>query len=233
MSNHQKMIHQKICGGSFNVNTRKVKFNIKRVKALGRQKMSDAKLASSIFRESKKYKNVSTPADLVKTCIKQWELDANAITEFKCLHEKICKLYLDIIDNSGINIIEPAETEPRPGNYTAASTRLSSIKWVGYPGGKVKGFCPFEPVVRLAQLAAFPIDYFRPGGVELSFEKMPDVKPPNLDSIPKFPSNKVSLSDRILWIEPHLLKWEEYYIKLIDALELVIKDIDSIHLNDL
>lgn len=163
--------------------------------------------------------------DLVQVLVRKAQISNLGIQLLGDLHDAIARAYLAVIDKwSSAHPNEIKESkESRPQNYTPAMTRLKNISWPGYdpPFG---GFCVKEPLVRLLQLATYPIDKF--GGISVS---MPDLKighrpihKPGLEES----KNEVDLYQRILALRS-ALEWEErYWLQLCEDIDAAIKIIN-------
>jgi len=220
---------QQICGGTVMCKTTgHINFNFDRLRIFlsKNPKYTDKKLIKYIFQKDKlkfltgKHDDNSY-ASLIKECIFQWRLNLPLIHSMGFLHNQICKLYLHLMDGR----VEYNE-EKRPGNYTPESTKLSCATWDTYPENKLQGFCPCEPLVRLKQLADFPIQDFVGG--EIMFD--------NIQTLPKVPQMPVkkfdpstSLDQRFELIRGHLREWELYYNKMLKIIETLIGNIMELY----
>jgi len=208
-----------IGGGKFKLNGHSpVEFNFDRLKLL--KKYNNVKL-NTIFNKPNAEINIDNVHDLIKTVVIHWKLNMAYVHSAGFLHEVICKKYMDIITKSGLPY--NSSDEKKPGNYTGACVELSVMSWDGYSGGKVKGFCPCEPDVRLKQLADFPIEHFNNGNEILITEVEVPVKP-NIIEVQIDPNDIISTLQKI---KPQLYQWEKYYIEMTNVIEKINRDLIS------
>jgi hypothetical protein len=141
-----------------------------------------------------KYKDLDNRA-LVETVIKDWGIDALYIKSTKILHNEIVKLY-----NRKYHLHhtpQDVKIGDKPPNYTEELKTFLKIS------GRqdIKGYCPFEPLVRIAQL----------GKIDLS--KLYFVDPVEFDDYPLFSifTENMDLRHKLKKIKSLLSDWEEYY----------------------
>lgn len=124
----------------------------------------------------------------------------------------------------------PPGSQEFPHNYTDAMKRIKLFRFKGYDGEGIKGFCPFEPTVRIQQLLKYPIELF--------VEDLPDmkrivgrVKPPediqwSYKKVPDNPSQE--LYNRVRATFPVLRKWNEYYTQMCERLKETIEELQKL-----
>lgn len=165
--------------------------------------------------------------DLVKNLVQHFELSRVCIHAMARLHELIARHYTTIIDlwvsnnPEFVKKINFKESEtPRPPNYTPAMTRLKNMTWSKYSAEDIKGFCPYEPIVRLMQLAKYPITKF---ATISTSNGLPEIPTP-----PKVPTGHVrkNADDKdiyitILELRDTVQEFENFYTKICHIVELV------------
>ncbi len=110
-------------------------------------------------------------------------------------------------NNNTLHLTE-IQNDDFPHNYTPTMIRLKNQRFDGYdPAVELKGFCPFEPLVRIEQLLNFPIEQFNDGKWPLNYDIVFIENPPSLN---ENLSHTPTIKD-ILYLEPELKKWEDYY----------------------
>lgn len=199
-------------GGSkqYNVST-KVEYHYQRWQILNDKK--------TLLEDFEKSFNQLADDEFQRQLVKKMQLANIFIHLLGYFHEQIAKLYLKIILESGKDFKESENS--KPPNYTPTMTRLSNITWKEYPENKLKGFCPYEPLVRIGQLIDFPIEYF--GEIEIA----------DLCDLPEAPefANTTSkdLYTRLLEVRPVMDKWESYYIELCKYIEALCEKLQRIN----
>lgn len=156
------------------------------------------------------------------------------------LHESMAKLFVVMVHRwfrkhpeqvAQLDFKElPLDSESFTPNYTNAMKRLKLMRFKGYDGDGIKGFCPFEPLARLKQLLTFPIELFADNLPDLS-KIIKKVTPPEEVSwdykrVPNDPS--LELYNRIMATIPVLRNWEKYYTELCSKLKDTIDEINAI-----
>lgn len=197
-----------ICGGTVNYKTiGHVDFNMKRLDAY-KKDVKKHMFPKPITND------IKTGDGLLKEVIKQWKLDMSLTHSIGFLHNQICILYNNIIEQSPINI--KYIDRDRPGNYTPDSAKLANIYWDSFGPNLIQGYCPCEPMVRLKQLAEFPIQEFTYGEIILNIDiKLPPKIKPKAQLIGK------NLYEQIKNLKTYLLQYEEYYKKILPIIELL------------
>jgi hypothetical protein len=163
-----------------------------------------------------------TDKQLVDALSREFNLSGLAIEYLGRLHNEIASLYLHIIDGwlrinaaSSIGLIETKES--RPPNYTPEMTRLRNISWAGYTP-LFGGFCVREPIVRILQLARYPITKF----AEITIAS--DLVIPSQPIIPDMPSAPVTM-DRIITLRPHLIAREKWLVDMTKIVDEMIEQV--------
>lgn len=198
-----------ICGGSktYNIATSKCKFQYDRFQLLNSK--GKTALQNDFDLTTKEIIKMNN-TEFIKYMVKKMKLANILIHLLGYFHEQIVKLYMTIIIDSNKPFSEGQES--KPSNYTPLMTRLSNIIWNEYPENKLKGFCPYEPLVRIQQLLDFPIEHF--GLIEIV----------DLCDLPKTPfiddtKSSQDLYTRILEARGTLEEYELYYIELCKYIE--------------
>lgn len=157
---------------------------------------------------------------------------------FKDLHESLVELFLRIIDDwkekypekiDEINYKENSASE-YPPNYTDDMIRLKSISFdIGeerWTSDNIKGYCPFEPQVRIAQLLTFPIERF--ADIDITFGEIGN--PPTVENLTYKKSNnqELELKNKILACLEILKEWDKYYKNVCNTLHDTIESIDKL-----
>lgn len=214
-----------ICGGSVvhngkshtEFNFRKLNFYMK-----NNPNATDAEILAEIFPKEIEHKIDESPMELIKELLNQWKYKFTIIHSVGFLHAQISSLYNNIIDNQNFIDVTISDTE-KPGNYSEHTARLSNTTWKNYQENKIQGFCPCEPMVRLKQLADFPIQQFTDGEIVFDIESMDIPKAPEKDLIDW--KDTSSILDKLELVKPKLLEYEKYYKKLIPLFETTVKEI--------
>lgn len=180
------------------------------------QKHNPTKLAQKIFGIAESKLDLMSDLQFLSLCIKRSNISKIVLYAMESLHNKIAIRYLEIIDTykatDKTNKLELKESdEKRPANYTSAVKRIANMSFMTPQGvfkDQIKGFCPFEPVVRLNQLIDFPIHLFADNAIMV--KSQPIYNPPSLLE----PLQIDSIYGRLLSAKPCLMKWELYYIDI-------------------
>lgn len=169
------------------------------------------------------YKSFSNQAALLKHVVRAFKLGMTCIQFLGMLHESIANKWISIIDKwvennptqaRDISFVE-THTE-QPHNYTPAMIRLKNISFDGWQAAdNLKGFCPYEPLVRLEQILNFPIDQFE----HITLEHIDFVGPPDLSSDAIALRTPDDFYAVVLALEPQLKAWETYYDELCKKLK--------------
>lgn len=156
------------------------------------------------------------------------------------LHETLAKLFVVLVHRwlrkhpdqaEELDFKElPLDSESFTPNYTNAMKRIKLMRFKGYDGAEIKGFCPFEPTTRLRQLITFPIELFADNLPDLS-TIIKKVTPPehvewDYTRVPNNPSKE--LYNRIMATIPVLHKWQSYYSDLCSKLKETIDKINAL-----
>lgn len=165
--------------------------------------------------------------DLLKHVLRHFKISLTCTEFLRTLHQSIVVKWLNIIDTwkknhpqNELNLVE--SSEEHPPNYTPEMSRLKNISFDGFiPGDNLKGYCPFEPIVRLEQLIDYPIHKFEP--VEL--ETFEIVQPPEKDYESINITTAKELYDIVLTFETKLQEWESYYDQLCKKINELCKNI--------
>jgi hypothetical protein len=207
-----------ICGGSkiYNIECSKIQYYFDRYKLLN---FKGEKALVDDFDLTQKELLKMSNTDFVKYMVKRMKLASILIHLLGYFHEQIAKLYLKTILESNLDFQETSEA--KPSNYTPAMIRLSNITWNGYTENNLKGFCPYEPLVRIRQLLDFPIEHF--AIIEIS--DLCDL--PSAPQIDDSETKEKKLYTRLLEIRPVLEAYEKYYIELCEYIELLCQKISN------
>ena len=143
----------------------------------------------------------TTRAELVEQLVCVWKLSSTVVHVLAQLHEAIAARWVAVILSSGVAVTETADTHL--SNYSAPMARLKNIRWPGWDGSAIRGFCVFEPAVRMTQLINFPIEHF--GDIQLPTVAFP--APPPTDITPL----GGDIAAEIAAAEPEMHRWETYY----------------------
>jgi hypothetical protein len=163
------------------------------------------------------------------------------------LHESIAKFFYNTTMEWIQNNKDESDTmdfeegkEQFGHNYGPNVTKLKNLKWKGYNSDKIKGYCVFEPIVRLKQLIEYPIAKFK----DITFNdnikfptapfKIPTKLNPSKTTIKK--ENKSSLTkktnqtkvyidfmERLQNTKDKIQSWDSYYLELIICIEKLTK----------
>jgi hypothetical protein len=160
--------------------------------------------------------------ELLQILLKKFKLGITCIQFLGFLHEQIVRTWLKGVDSWLKSNPKKAEEinfheldEPQPPNYTIGMARIKNMRFRNYDHNAIKGFCPFEPVVRLEQLLDFPFETF-----EIEF----NISDINFGNTPEWPSGNVQINTpndvkrEIESLKPDLKLWENYYDNLCQLL---------------
>lgn len=166
------------------------------------------------------------------------------------LHEAIAKFFyestMEWIRNNKeeANTMDFEEDKEQYGhNYGPHMTQLKNLKWKGYNSDKIKGYCIFEPVVRIKQLLTYPIYKFKdlrildnitfpdapfeePKGMNASYMSKTKISKENKPSlIIKADKTKVykDFMKKLLDNKTKIQSWNDYYLDMIISIEKLTK----------
>jgi hypothetical protein len=253
-----------IGGGSFNAQS-KIDYNINVMNAnakkltvqqwvdeilINREQMRTFTLFSKFKEEKGSNNNLinwltydSSDEEFIYCIINLFGMKKLAVLSLNNLHETLAKFFYDNTkknSDDSITIVEGKEGFLH--NYGPNLTNLKNLSWNDYNTDNIKGFCVYEPIVRIKQLLEYPIDKF----IDLSIRELsmpsPPFEKPNIDKIIKDISNtkidsknKISkltnaidntvyntLIARIKDNKTKLISWESYYKDLVNTLEQIM-----------
>lgn len=171
-------------------------------------------------------------ADIVRGIISGSHLDDLCVHVYGRLHDLIAREYIMIIDDwvqknqlKALEMDFAEGSEPQPPNYTPAMTRLKNISWRGYKPN-FGGFCVKEPVVRILQLADYPIGVFRDVTIGQEEVKTP-TKPAAPEGKAQIYKTPKDLYTRILELRKKVIEWEDYYTHMCESIEMVCRKLES------
>lgn len=162
-----------------------------------------------------------TDPQVVDEFSREMGLSGIAVHVLSGIHDQIAQLYVRIIDEwrrthptDAVRIGLAESRDARPPNYTEAMTRLRNTSWVGYVPD-FGGFCHREPVVRILQLARYPITQF----VAVSIDT-PVVPVPPRPAVPPSVAGPVTY-ERLESLRSHFEARERWMVELCRALDTV------------
>lgn len=159
--------------------------------------------------------DIDADMDAFAYYVKKYEIENNLDDFYRRLYDAISAFYVVAIFNArpGSPTIT-ISNDTFSSNYTKWTTKLKNIMFDGVT--EIKGYCPYEPKVRLLQLFNYPIHLFT------------DAKLPQI-TIKKFTAPQIKIKDTTFEdIVPWLEKYEEYCTQLAEQLEHAIVMIDEL-----
>lgn len=176
------------------------------------------------------FANIAYPDFIAKIC-RSFKLGITCRHFLGYLHELICELFVSKIDQFVRDHPERAMAmgfreivEAHPPNYTVNMSRLRNFRFNDWNHESLKGFCIFEPTVRLVQLLNFPITRFAELDLSHLHVEFPD--PPTIMSREIQIRNPEDLYNEICRAQTDLDRMEQYYVTVCDAIK---KLCDSFH----
>lgn len=148
---------------------------------------------------------------------KSLKLDCNAIEALRYFHELLVEWVVNKWEADHGASIEVKDND-FPSNYTS---RMIKFKNIDEPKVKeivdgIKGFCPYEPTIRIEQLLEFPAFH----SLKISaLDNLP--KAPIILTVKKIPKNIDQLYLMFINNDKCLKEWEKYYYQVSKVLSAI------------
>jgi DNA modification methylase len=200
-----------VIGGTVHVCNDKLEHHIARTKLWFKKNpevIEEELMADELFG------NLKTYDDLYFYLSQKWSFMCNCKEALRVIHEKIAKKIVEYYESKNGKII--VENKDFPHNYTDTMIKLKNI-----PGtSDIKGFCPFEPIVRINMLLEHFTDVNFDGILPSDFNvPLPKTKTGSED-LPSQPLTRIELYNILMnpMCQADIKLWEAYYLNLCKAL---------------
>jgi hypothetical protein len=155
-----------------------------------------------------------TYREFILFLVKQFYLSQTTIEFLRELHERIATKFVEQVEKNMQDVTVDETPRNYTPNYTPSLIRLKSFRFNKWTGEDIKGFCPFEPLIRLDQLLSFPIDQF--DTAELPAIDIPDA--PQIDDHALTLKSEAEFCAAVVAAKSDIKKWENYYTDVCQSL---------------